>query len=218
MKNTGMDSTHDYFKYVRKDIMGLLPENIERAFEVGCGDGNTLRWLKEIKHCRWTCGIELNRDAAEKARGNMDVIYRGDIESYTLPIKRGSLDLILCLDVLEHLVDPWKIIGDLHRLLRPGGALIASIPNVAHYSVVIPLVLRGEWRYMPAGILDRTHLRFFDRNTCVMLLESSGLRVDRIIHTTLGKSWRTRAAMRVLPDRLKRFLEYQYIIRSVNEP
>ncbi len=215
MKRPVTEPAGEYYEHVREDIRDLLPASIERAFEVGCGEGNTLHWLKNYTRCSWTGGIELNGAAAEKARGKMDVIFTGNIETYTLPIKNGSLDLILCLDVLEHLSDPWDVVSRLHRLLRPGGALIASIPNVVHYSVVLPLVLRGEWRYTPAGILDRTHLRFFNRITSIELLESSGLRVDRVIHTTSGKSWRTKAAMKMLPGRFRRFLEYQYIIRAM---
>jgi hypothetical protein len=66
------------------------------------------------------------------------------------------------------------------RLLRPGGQLIVSIPNVRHVSVLLPL-LRGHWDYADTGVLDRTHLRFFVRRTAVALIEAVGFSVERVV-------------------------------------
>jgi 2-polyprenyl-3-methyl-5-hydroxy-6-metoxy-1,4-benzoquinol methylase len=87
-----------------------------------------------------------------------------------------KFDKILLLDILEHLVDPAAILRECRRLLRPGGQLIVSVPNVANISVRL-LLLLGRFDYMERGILDRTHLRFFTRRTIRELLETEGYSV-----------------------------------------
>ena len=123
-----------------------------------------------------------------------------------------QIDLILALDVLEHLVDPWSVVRKLDRVLRPGGALIASIPNVRHHSVLVPLLFRGRWRYMPMGPLDRTHLRFFTRSTAIDLVESSGMRVDKMDSVM---SARSQLLSRLTLSMARPFLEIQYLLRAI---
>jgi hypothetical protein len=67
------------------------------------------------------------------------------------------------------------------RLLKPGGQIIACVPNVRNWRVVAPLLFRGDWEYEDAGILDRTHLRFFTRRSMTRLLSDCGLRTEKCI-------------------------------------
>ncbi|MCI0351146.1 MAG: class I SAM-dependent methyltransferase, partial [Acidobacteriales bacterium] len=98
----------------------------------------------------------------------------------------GSPDLLLFLDVLEHLPNPEKLLRHLTAKLAPGGTVIVSLPNIAHLSVSIPLLVWGRFNYADAGILDRTHLRFFVRESAVALMNGAGLRVDKIIESSRG--------------------------------
>jgi 2-polyprenyl-3-methyl-5-hydroxy-6-metoxy-1,4-benzoquinol methylase len=207
--------TQKYFEYTRSEIFPLLPDKITKVLEIGCGTGNTLGWLKAQKQCSWVGGVELYPDAAVKAREKLDAIYIGSIEQIDLPIEQGSLDLILCLDVLEHLLDPWTVVCRLQKLLLPGGALIASIPNVRHHSVLSPLLFKQQWEYTEAGILDRSHLRFFVKKSAVRLIESAGLKVDMILATGLGRSRKSQYVNSLIPSVIKSFYEKQYLIRGV---
>src|SRR5208283_1393393 len=117
----------EYFIYTRKEILPLIPDVVSKVLDIGCGAGNRLAWIKSLRNCVWVGGVELSSDAAMQARQKLDEVYVGNIEIMDLPIANGSLDLILCLDVLEHLVDPWSTVFRLQELLKPGGALIASI-------------------------------------------------------------------------------------------
>jgi len=207
--------TQEYFEYTRVEILPLLPDKIAKALEVGCGTGNTLGWLKAQKQCTWVGGVELYPDAAAKAREQLDTVYEGNVEQLDLPIEQGSLDLILCLDVLEHLLDPWSVVRRLQILLKPSGVLIASIPNVRHHSVLTPLLFKQQWEYTEHGILDKSHLRFFVKKSAVQLIESSGLKVDMLLATGLGRSPKSQLVNSLIPSVIKSLFEKQYLIRGV---
>jgi SAM-dependent methyltransferase len=206
----------EYFGAVRTDILPLLPPSMDRVVEIGCGSGDTLAYLKASGRTRWAAGVELFPEAAALARERVDRLYEGNIETLPLDdIEPGSVDAILCLDVLEHLFDPWAVVRKLDPLLKPGGVLVASIPNVRHVKVLGPLIFRGRWDYADSGLLDRTHVRFFVRDTAKALLESSGLHVDAV--AALGPlvpgsllSFLNQATFRVFQG----FLDFQYLMRA----
>lgn len=167
-----------YFGNVRLEIEPLLPAGVDSVLDVGCGAGATLGWLKDSGRCRTAVGIELMPAAAELARQRADRVLVGDANALVeSALDAGSFDLVLCLDVLEHLTDPWAFVSKVQRLLRPGGTLVASLPNVRHIRVLLPLLFLGRWRYEESGILDRTHLRFFTRESAIALLQGDQLRV-----------------------------------------
>lgn len=207
------DKDEGYFGWVRYDALSLVPEHASRVLEIGCGTGNTLAWLKANKRCTWVGGVELVHEAANKARSKLDAIYEGDVEVLDLPIEAESLDAILCLDTLEHMVDPWRVVQRMHTLLKPGGVLIVSIPNVRNFRVVLPLLLRGRWEYTDEGLLDRTHLRFFVRDTAIRLVQCSGLIVD-VVRAKIPLGRKARIVNALTLSRLKPFFELQYLIRA----
>ena len=166
--------------------------------------------------CEWAGGVEIFPDAAEQARKKgIDMVEEGDIEALALPIAPGSLDVILCLDVLEHLVDPWIAVRKLHTFLKPGGVMIASLPNVRNLKVIVPLIIFGDWKYTKEGLLDKTHLRFFTRKTAMELMECSGLKVDKV--PTFFQRGSKAAIVNTLTFSLfKNFLQFQYLVRAAN--
>lgn len=207
------DKSSAYFTNIRSEILPLIPQNAARILEVGCGMGNTLAWIKSIRKCEWVCGIEISSDSADEANKRIDLVVQGDIEKIDFPVEFNSFDVILCLDVLEHLVDPWLVLSRLDKLLKPGGVIIASIPNVRNYRVVFPLFFRGQWEYKVEGILDKTHLRFFTKNSAISLMQSSGLKLDSVMATGLhvgGKSWFVNFLTLSI---FKHFFESQYLIK-----
>ncbi|HEY6147340.1 MAG TPA: methyltransferase domain-containing protein, partial [Thermoanaerobaculia bacterium] len=88
----------------------------------------------------------------------------------------APFDVVVCADVLEHLATPETLLARIHGWLRPGGILLASLPNIANVSVRASLLL-GHFRYTERGILDRTHLSFYTLASARHLLEGSGFRV-----------------------------------------
>ena len=209
--------TPQYFSLIRREILPLLPENSNRIFEVGCGTGNTLSFLKSSGRCQWAGGIELFHDAADAARKNIDFVLEGSVENIELPFEEQSMDVILCLDVLEHLVDPWKVVHRLHVLLKPGGVLVCSIPNIRYFRVVLSLLICGKWEYSESGILDKTHLRFFTKKTAIELVTCSGLTVDMLASTGLEKGRKGRYCNKFTLGLFKPLFEWQYLIRAARK-
>lgn len=207
------DKQGNYFAFVRKDIEPLLLARAGRVLEVGCGGGGTLAWLKASGRARWIAGIEMFPDAAAAARTRLDELHEGDVDQHIDKFTPGSFDLILCLDVLEHLIDPWGTLKRLQVLLRPGGQLIASLPNIRHHSVVLPLLLSGKWRYETAGIMDRTHLRFFSRATAIDLIEQAGLQLAAEHSTYAWGSW-DQWKDRLTFGLFRNLLSFQYLLSA----
>ena len=99
-----------------------------------------------------------------------------------------KFDCIVFNDVLEHMSDPWSALEIAGDVLNNCGRVVASIPNVRHYTVLVPLLIKGRWTYHDVGILDRTHLRFFTRSTVRELFETTGWAVESITPTRLDEA------------------------------
>ena len=183
------DKPAGYFANARDmEVVPLLAGAVERALELGCGEGATLARMKEQGLVRWAAGVEIAPEAAAQARAHLDRVIAGNIESLPDSDLPDELDLVLCLDVLEHLIDPWGVVRRLKARLRAGGAIIACIPNIRHLGTLGPLLLNGRFDYASSGTLDRGHLRFFTRASAPTLFEQAGLAVTRIEAPVQGKS------------------------------
>lgn len=200
-----------YFTHIRQEISPLLPLGCERILEVGCGTGATLRWLKSHYPEAETVGIEFeasNRFALEE---HTDHFHIGDAETFDKDI--GTFDLILCLDVLEHLRSPEDALKRYVRLLRPNGIVIISVPAVSYIGVSLPLLLGRHFTYTDSGILDRTHTRLFVEETVVNLANDAGLSVDAgLLGGIRGPKSRTLNAVTL--GLFRHYLTKQYIIRA----
>ena len=125
-------------------------------------------------------GIELDPNAGAALRERLDQVWAGDVEQLDLEIPPGSFDAIVCADILEHPRDPGRLLRQAREWLTSEGHLIASSPNVRHHSVVRSL-LQGNWTYESAGLLDRTHLRFFTRREIEKLFHRAGFASDGML-------------------------------------
>lgn len=162
-----------YYTWPRPDVAALVPHTARKILDVGCGAGKLGELLKSRQQCCLT-GIEVNEDAALAAcQGAYDTVFPCDVEDEEC-VLYDTYDCVICADVLEHLRDPWRVLDMLLAHLEPGGHLVVSIPNVRNQRVIADL-LDGIWEYQPAGILDRTHLRFFTPQGFANLLGERGL-------------------------------------------
>ena len=152
------------------------------VLDVGCATGDVARALV-ARGCR-VSGLEIDADAAEKARPDLDQLVIADLNTSVLTehFRPGSFDVVIFADVLEHLLDPARVLEDSLTLLAPQGRVVVSIPNIAHGGVRLAL-LQGRWQYTETGLLDATHVRFFTRSTFADLLEDAGLVIEELRST-----------------------------------
>lgn len=172
-----------YYDSERTEVAEIVPAAQARILDVGCGGGAFGALLKR-RGAKEVVGLEVIPEVAERARQRLDAVHVLDLDATTvLPVAAESFDVVVCADVLEHLVDPWRVLRMLRGALTPTGLLVVSLPNVRHESVVLPLLVDGIFAYQDIGILDRTHLRFFTLREAAKLLETAGFRLQMPIRT-----------------------------------
>ena len=174
------DKPADYFEHSRADVIARLPKPLGRVLDVGCGAGAVGASLRDAGAAHLV-GIEMNREAASRARDIFDVVYEGDAESVLRDLVAGTpFDVVCCYDILEHLYDPETVLRRLHHVTAPNGILHISIPNARHLSLVRDLLLRGTFGYEVFGHRDATHLRWFTKSDIVMFLQECGWTVTEV--------------------------------------
>ncbi len=206
-----------YFNNARLDILPLLPEYSESVLEIGCGNGATLKYLKGRGKCKVTTGIELTEPAASEAKQHIDITLIGDAEKIINTLDSDSYDTVLCLDILEHLVEPWLMVEQISRVLKKDGLAIASIPNLRTFRVISNLAISGKFDYADTGIMDKTHLRFFTRTSALELLKTDALEVDHWIHSPFAAMSKSAIFNTITFGIFRDLLTEQYLIRAVKK-
>ncbi len=163
---------------IQAGVQRLVPPTTKRILDLGGGRGGNGATVKRQTGADLLCLADLSRAALNEAAPGVDATIICDIEAEgsieEVFAAHGPFDLVLLLDVLEHLYDPWQVVARLHALLDEGGHLLASIPNVQNYRTIIRAAT-GTWRYRDTGLFDRTHLRFFGKGAALELMTCTGL-------------------------------------------
>jgi SAM-dependent methyltransferase len=154
------------------------------VIDVGCGVGQN---LQIFKHDNRTLGIEGLTSAALQAESRGLTVLRGDLE-LPLEVESRSADWVLCLDVLEHLVNPFGLLAEIRRILRNAGKAILNVPNHFTFGGRVKILLghnldvhsffpdNNDW--------DNPHLRFFTHRGMRQMIEAAGFMIleDRSGH------------------------------------
>lgn len=164
-----------YYSASRQDLIEKIrqPQQEEIwVLEVGCGCGSTLSAIRCQYPNAHVYGIELMEEVAACGKYMADIIA-GNIETMELPYEEHVFDYIMFGDVLEHLRDPGKVVERMKKYLRPDGRILASIPNVMNIEIVVDL-LKGNFKYRNAGLLDRTHIHLFTLREIERMFKEAG--------------------------------------------
>jgi 2-polyprenyl-3-methyl-5-hydroxy-6-metoxy-1,4-benzoquinol methylase len=170
-------SADTYFANERPEVAALLPPRARHVLEVGCGEGRFAGHLRE-RESYW--GVEPSA-AAERAASRLDRVLRGTWDEVAAALPQRHFDLVVCNDVIEHMPDPDGFLADLKTRLVPGAHIVGSVPNVRYLPHLAELLWQRDWRYRDAGILDRTHLRFFTEASLRRLFAQHGFEIELMI-------------------------------------
>ena len=204
-------SPYAYDDGPRPEVVSFVPV-VGRLLDVGCSYGGFGAALKTRSPEMDIWGVEPFGPAAQTARLRLDNVVTG---SFPDDVPSNELfDCITFIDVLEHLVDPWGTLKKSREYLRPGGVIVASIPNIRHGVVLYNLVIRGEWRYEERGIMDRTHLRFFTKKSMLELFAHAGLEIDLIAPINVSNGSAKARLLAHSGRYTEQFRAKQFVIRS----
>lgn len=162
-----------YFHGNRPEMMAFLPISIKCLLEIGCGQGNFSTAVANDRKCE-TWGIEAAPEPAAAARRSLTKVLEGDFYDQITKLPPKKFDCVVMNDVLEHLPDTDRALALISEVMTDDGTLVLSVPNVRHFSTMWRYVCKGEWNYEDAGVLDRTHLRFFTVKSLAQTLRCAG--------------------------------------------
>jgi len=166
-------------------VFNLIKDK-EKILDIGCSSGNLGAELVKRKKCV-VDGIDIDAKDVELAKKKLRNAYVVDIERDEFTMLDKQYDAVLMMDVIEHLIDPVAALKKIGKLLKPKGRLIFSVPNMAHVSVRLDLLL-GEFQYRQVGLLDHTHLHFYTEETLLKVLKSAGFSAKQAESSTMDYS------------------------------
>lgn len=191
-------------------MLTFIPRDAESILDVGCATGHFGTTLRQWGFTGQLWGIEPSIKAVTQARARdhydrlIHGFYPEDLSEH------DRFDCVVFNDVLEHLQDPWSVLSRTHVHLKEAGNVVASIPNMRYWPALKQLLVHGRWDYVDAGILDRTHLRWFTRSTIIDLFQDTGYRIDDMQALNVNTRGKLRRLRFVLPSLIDELLTLQY--------
>lgn len=205
-----------YGRTPANEFLAFLGPLHGKVLDIGPGEGGSSEFLRGAGADRLV-GVEPDPTAAKVARSRYDAVVEQPIEEVDADLI-GEADLIIAADCLEHLLDPWGVLRQLHAGSRPRTRLAISVPNLRYLGIMGPALLRGRFEYTDAGgIMDRGHLRWFTHASIRRALTSCGWSPTRW-SGSFGTGKRA-LLNRVSGQRLAPLLSHQvYVVASRGEP
>ena len=162
------------YQSINQAVFERIPPGTRSLLDVGCGGGVFGAAVKSARACA-VVGVTYSEAEAMQARQRLDRVEVADLNDFE-PDSLGTFDCIVCSHVLEHLHDPQQVLSSLRACLTPGGVLLVALPNVLFWKQRLEF-LRGRFRYTEGGLMDRTHVRFFDWHSADQLIRDAGFEV-----------------------------------------
>lgn len=161
------------------NLFELIPEG-SHVLDIGCSTGNFGKELIKKKKCT-VVGVDIFDEDLAIAKKHLTEVHKRNIETDTID-DLGEFDVVMMADVIEHLIDPVPALKKLKKQLKKTGVFIFSVPNMANIGVRIEL-LSGRFTYTSYGLLDQTHLHYYDRVQLETVLTNAGFKVEKYDNT-----------------------------------
>ena len=165
-----------YGDVLRPELVRMIPADGRIIGSIGCGTGISEQAL--VQSGREVHGVDISAPAIELARTRL-TSARVVNPDERFPFAERSLDGLILADVIEHIPRAWDVLADYARMVRVGGWVLISVPNMRHWMTIYHFFLRGDWPEMDSGIYDRTHLQVMTRKRLIRWCESAGLEIER---------------------------------------
>ena len=170
---------NSYFKRNRIEMMKFLPKDFTNTLEIGCGQGEFGKLVKETFKTNYT-GIEIDPQAALVAKEHLDLVLIGDAFELINILPDNSFDLLICNDVIEHIAEPEILFQKIRIKMKPESRIVCSIPNIRVLNSLIHIIINKDFEYTDWGIRDKTHLRFYTKSSMLRLLQRNGFKIEKI--------------------------------------
>lgn len=140
-------------------VISQVCKNLSRPLsllDMGCGKGYLLsRLAEEYRRRGWDPADHLVGVDIDLTGFSAEGIPHREVDlNKPLPFEDGSLDIVLAVEVLEHTRAPYLLLEEVHRVLRPGGMLIFSVPNVMHALSRVSFLFNGHYHLYPTPSSD----------------------------------------------------------------
>jgi len=192
-----MNESTAYYQHSREDLIPFIPENYSRVLEIGCGEGKFWELLKSDDREIW--GVEPNQAAANIARQKAHRVFETSFDLCLDELPNDYFDLVICNDVIEHMPDHDLFFEQIKTKMSAQGKLMGSMPNVRYYQTLRSLLFKKDWPYENAGVLDRTHLRFFTAKSMQRTFKEHAFEIEKFAGVNS-------------PDRFKLFILFLNIL------
>ncbi|MEM2351978.1 MAG: class I SAM-dependent methyltransferase [Thermoproteota archaeon] len=185
-RDRALEAHKDYYQHghypldrYRWTIETFIPNcSGKRILEVGCGDGGVIQLLRPLNN--EVFGVDISETAIARCQEKGIKAFLLDVSSEPLPFEDDFFDVVICLETLEHLTNPYYALMEMRRVLKNKGKLICSVPN--------------PWTghpYLYPGLFEFKYFRKF--------LLQCGFQITRV------EPWEWAPRETILPDPLRRF-------------
>ena len=176
-KNKKLNEEPRIEKGSRVDIALKLLDKGERLLDIGCGDG-TLGYFAKNKY-KEVYGIDISKEALKIAKKRGIIVEKVNLNEEKLPFENEYFDAVTCLDVIEHVFEPRDLIKEINRVLKRGGSLVISTPNIRYWRHLFSLIVKGRFPKTSDDTehWDGGHLHCFTYKDIELLLSEHGFEV-----------------------------------------